>query len=81
MFLVERNRLKDSVIASPKNLFLEAGEIAAASGNRSIPLLVADLDYGIKYFTDSTLVNYRLQDYHLLLAGRQKYAGCLFSCM
>lgn len=69
MFLVERNRLKDSVIASPKNLFLEAGEIAAASGNRSIPLLVADLDYAIKYFTDSTLVNYRLQDYHLLLAG------------
>lgn len=69
MFLVERNRLKDSVIASPKNLFHEAGEIAAASGNRSIPLLIADVDYAIKYFTDSTLTNYTLQDFHLLLAG------------
>lgn len=69
MFLVEKYRLMDSVTASPKNLFHEAGEIAAASGNTSIPLLIADLDYAIKYFTDSTLVNYGLQDYHLLLAG------------
>lgn len=69
MFIVEKYRLKDSVTASPKNLFHEAGEIAAASGNTSIPLLIADLDYAIRYFTDSTLVNYGLQDYHLLLAG------------
>lgn len=69
MFLVEKYRLKDSTTASPKNLFHEAGEIAAASGNTSIPLLIADLDYAIRYFTDSTLVNYGLQDYHLLLAG------------
>ena len=69
MFLVERNRLKDSVVASPKNLFHEAGEIAAASGNKTIPLLIADADYAIKYFTDSTLTNYTLQDFHLLLAG------------
>lgn len=69
MFTVDRNRLKDSVIASPKNLFIEAGEIAAATGNHTIPVLVADLDYAIKYFTDTTFKKTEFEDFHLLLAG------------
>lgn len=69
MFIVERNRIADNIIASSKNLFREAGEIAAASGNTTIPLLIADIDYAIKRFTDSTFTDYRLEDYHLLLAG------------
>ena len=69
MFTIDRNRLKDSVIASPKNLFTEAGEIAAATGNRTIPVLVADLDYAVRYFTDTTFQKTELEDFHLLLAG------------
>ena len=69
MFIVERNRIEDGAIASPKNIFHEAGEIAAANGNRTIPLAIADIDYAVKRFTDTTFTNYRLDDFHLLLAG------------
>lgn len=69
MFLVDRNRVKDSVIANPKNLFHDAGIIAAESENRTIPLLVADIDYAVKYFSDSTLTSTTLKNYHLLLSG------------
>lgn len=69
MFIVERNRIEDNAIASPKNLFHEAGEVSAASSNRTIPLLVADIDYAIRQFSDTTFTSYRLDDYHLLLAG------------
>jgi len=69
LFIVERNRIKDNAIASPKNIFHEAGEIAAGNGNRDIPLLIADIDYAIKHFTDTTFTGYRLDDFHLLLAG------------
>ena len=69
MFTIDRKRLKDSVIASPKNLFIEAGEIAAATGNRTIPVLVADLDYAVRYFSDTTFQKTELEDFHLLLAG------------
>ena len=69
LFVIDRNRLQDSAIASPKNLFLEAGDIAAASNNRSIPLLIADIDYAVKYYTDTTFSTTTLEDYHLLIAG------------
>ena len=69
MFIVDRNRLKDSVIASPKNLFLEAGDIAASMEKRTIPVLVADVDYAIKYYADTTFTTTELKDFHLLLAG------------
>lgn len=69
LFIVERKRIEDNAIASPKNLFHEAGEIAAESGNTIIPLLVADIDYAIKRYTDTTFIDYKLEDYHLLLAG------------
>ena len=64
MFIVDRNRLKDSTIASPNNLFLEAGDIAASMGKHTIPVLVADIDYA-----DTTLTTTELEDFHLLLAG------------
>ena len=69
LFIVDRNRLEDSAIASPKNLFLEAGDIAAAEKNTSIPLLIADIDYAVKYYTDTTFSTTSLEDYHLILAG------------
>ncbi len=69
MFTVDRKRLRDSVIASPKNLFLEAGDVAASMEKRTIPVLVADLDYAIRRFTDTTLTTTELEDFHLLLAG------------
>ena len=69
MFTVDRNRLKDSVIASPKNLFLEAGDIAASTGKRTVPVLVTDVDYAIKHYTDTTFTKTELEDFHLLLAG------------
>ena len=69
MFIVDRNRLKDSTIASPKNLFLEAGDIAASMGKHTIPVLVADIDYAVKYYADTTFTTTELEDFHLLLAG------------
>ena len=69
MFTVDRKRLKDSVIASPKNLFLEAGDVAASMEKRTIPVLVADLDYAVRRFTDTTFTTTELEDFHLLLAG------------
>lgn len=69
MFLVNSNRLRDSVIANPKNLYLDAGAMAAGYDNRVIPILVADLDYAYKVCTDTSCSGTELKDYSLLLAG------------
>ena len=69
MFLVDRNRLRDSVIANPKTLFTEAQNVTAAYGNRTLPLLIADVDCSVKYYSDTALSTTTLEDYHLLLAG------------
>jgi hypothetical protein len=69
MFTVDRNRLRDSVIASPKNLFLEAGDIAASMQKHTIPVLIADIDYAVKYYADTTFKKTEFEDFHLLLAG------------
>ena len=69
LFLVDRNRLRDSVIANPKALFVEAQNIAAANGNRTIPLLVADIDCAVRYYSDTSFSTTSLEDHHLLLAG------------
>ncbi len=69
MFLVDRNRLRDSVIANPKTLFTEAQNVTAAYGNRTLPLLIADVDCSVKYYSDTTLSTTTLENYHLLLAG------------
>ena len=69
MFTVDRKRLRDSVIASPKNLFLEAGDVAAGMEKRTVPVLVADLDYAVSHYTDTTFTTTELEDFHLLLAG------------
>lgn len=69
MFLVNSNRLKDSVIANPKNIYLDAGAMAAGYDNRVIPVLVADLDYAYKVCNDTACSGTTLKDYSLLLAG------------
>ena len=69
MFIVDRNRLKDHTIASPKKLFLEAGDVAASMGKHTIPVLIADVDYAVKYYTDTTFTTTEFEDFHLLLAG------------
>ena len=69
LFAINKGRLQDSVIANPKNLFLEAEEFSASTGYTTIPVLIADLDYSVKYFSDTTLTNYTLEDASLLLAG------------
>lgn len=69
LFLVERNRLQDNVIASPKRLYYEAGEIAAFSGYTMMPLLLADLDYTVSYCGDTLCKTQAMENYGLVLAG------------
>lgn len=69
LFIVNRNRLQDSVIANPKNIFLEADAIAANYEMQKMPLLVADLDYSYLACADSLCKNTFHKDYSLLMAG------------
>lgn len=69
MYLVNRNRLQDSVIANPKNIFQEADAVAASYEMRKMPLLIGDLDYSYKTCLDSACSKTRLNDYSLLVAG------------
>ena len=69
LFLVDRNRLRDSVIANPKTLFAEAQNVTASYDNKVMPLLVADVDCAVKYYSDTTFSATTLEDYPLLLAG------------
>lgn len=69
LFLVDRNRLKDSVTANPKQLYLDASSMAASYDMQKIPLLVADLDYNYKLCKDSLCKNTEIKQSHLLFAG------------
>lgn len=69
MYLVERGRLQDNVIANPKNIFLEADAMAASFEMQKMPLLLADLDYGYKTCRDTACATAVINDYHLLMAG------------
>ena len=53
MYFVDRNRLRDSVIANPKGLFYEANEAAASADNREMPLLIGNVDYAYRICSDS----------------------------
>lgn len=69
LYLVDRNRIRDSVIANPKQLYLDAGSTAAAYEMKTIPLLVASLDYSYATCQDTLCNSTKLNDYHLLVAG------------
>ena len=69
MFFIERNRLRDSVIANPKTLFYEAGKFSAQMDDRAMPLLVANVDYAYRTCADSACGT------NLLLNARGLFAG------
>ena len=69
MYFIDRNRLKDSVIANPKALFYEATSFAAANDNQSMPLLIGNIDYAYRSYSDSTLQKTVLFNSRILQAG------------
>ncbi len=69
MFFVERNRLKDSVIANPKALFYEAEIYAAGTDNRAMPLLLGNVDYAYRVCADTACETSLLKNSRVLLAS------------
>lgn len=69
LYSVVRNRLRENVVANPKQLYFEAEAIAAASDYTVIPLLVADLDYAYNACADSLCSSMQIVNAHLLAAG------------
>jgi len=69
MYSVVRNRLRENVVANPKQLYFEAEAVAAKSDYTVIPLLVADLDYVYSACADSACGTTRNVNAHLLMAG------------
>ena len=69
MYFVNRSRIKDRAVANPKQLYLDAGSIAAMHEMRVFPLLVANVDYHYAVCMDSLCGTTGLEDYHLLAAG------------
>lgn len=69
MFFVDRNRLRDSVIANPKGIFDEAVALAAANNYSFMPLLVADVAYAFSECQDSLCSASRFTKARLLQAG------------
>jgi len=69
MYSIVRNRLREDVIANPKQIYFEAEAVSAESDYTVIPLLVADLDYAYSSCTDSLCSSKRVMNSHLLMAG------------
>ena len=69
LYSVVRNRLRENVVANPKQLYFEAEAIAANSDYTVIPLLVADLDYAYSMCVDSICGSNQIFNAHLLTAG------------
>ena len=69
MYSVVRNRLREDVVANPKQLYFEAEAIAAESDYTVVPLLVADLDYVYSACADTSCASKRIINAHLLTAG------------
>ena len=69
MYLIDRNRLRDSVIANPKGLFYEANEAAAGTDNHEMPLLIGNVDYAYRVCSDSVCKAGLLQNARILQAG------------
>ncbi|PWJ62776.1 MULTISPECIES: hypothetical protein [unclassified Fibrobacter] len=69
LYQLEANRLRDSVIANPKELFYQAEAYAASSDKRAMPLLLANVDYGYRACVDTSCVSQVIRPARLLLAG------------
>ena len=69
MYFVDRNRLRDSVIANPKGLFYEANERAAERDNREMPLLIGNVDYVYRVCSDSACNSSQMMNARILQAG------------
>ena len=69
LYSVVRNRLRENVVANPKQLYFEAEAVAAQSDYTVIPLLVADLDYAYSACADSLCSITQIMNAHLLTAG------------
>ena len=69
LYSIVRNRLRENVVANPKQLYFEAEAIAAESDYAVIPLLVADLDYAYSACADSLCSTTQIMNAHLLAAG------------
>ncbi|SIO27356.1 hypothetical protein [Fibrobacter sp. UWB11] len=69
MYTIVRNRLRENVVANPKQLYFEAEAVAANSDYTVIPLLVADLDYAYNACADSACNTNNVIKAHLLTAG------------
>ena len=69
LFFVDRNRLRDSVVANPKGVFDEAVAFAAANNYSFMPLLVADVEYAYPECQDTLCATTQLVKTRLLQAG------------
>ena len=69
LYTIVRNRLRENVVANPKQLYFEAEAVAANSDYTVIPLLVADLDYVYRACADDACGSTRNVNAHLLTAG------------
>ena len=69
MFLVEKGSLVEGFLPNSKKIFEEAGILAALSDNTVLPLLVANIDYGVSCCGDSACTKREIEDYRLVLAG------------
>ena len=69
LFLIEKGKLVEGSIPNSKRIFDEAGTLAATSDYTVLPLLVANISYGIAYCADTSCINKEFEDYHLELVG------------
>ena len=69
MYFIDRNRLRDSVIANPKGLFYEANEAAAGTDNHEMPLLIGNVDYAYHACNDSACKSVQMLNARILQAG------------
>lgn len=69
LFLVEKGRLEEGYIPNSKRIFEEAETVAAATDYSTLPVLFADVNYGIAYCGDSACAGQEIEDYRLTLVG------------
>ena len=69
MYFVERNRLKDSLIANPKSLYYEASSFAASTDNQLTPLLIGNVDFAYRACADTSCKKTTILNSRALLAG------------
>jgi len=69
LFLVEKGKLEEGTIPNSKRIFEEAEMVAAAADYTTLPVLFADVDYGVAYCGDSACAHREIGDYRLTLVG------------